>query len=511
MTGAGQVVVGIDIGTTSTKVVAYDTSGRRRCEAEAGYPLAEPQPGYAVQDPAAVLDAVLTSLGKVVAMTRDAGTRITGVSFSSAMHSLIALDGDGAPLTPSVTWADIRATDQAERLRALTIGAEVHHRTGTPVHPMSPLTKLIWFREQEPALFSSAVRWVGIKEYVMAQLTGRCVVDRSIASAMGMMDLASLAWWPPALELAGVRVDQLPSIVPTTELLAFRAAMGAQLGLTGVPIVVGAGDGPLANLGVGSVRPGVAACSLGTSGAVRVVVEHPGVDPLGRVFCYALTDERWAVGGAISNGGVVLEWARQTLTPEVARGQEASLLAAAAQAPPGSDGLLMLPYLLSERAPHWSALARGAYIGLTRAHGRPHLVRAALEGVCQQLALVLEAVRAAGNEIREIRATGGFLRDPFTRQLFTDVVGSEIRFAAATEGSAFGAALLGMQALGLIETIEMAADLVPIKETLSPEAQAARLYRQQRAIFDGLYEPLEPTFRALHRLQAEEVAGISHA
>lgn len=499
MTGVGQVVIGIDIGTTSTKVVAYDTAGRRHCEAEAGYPLAEPEPGTAVQDPGAVLAAVLASLTQVAATARGAGGTITGVSFSSAMHSLIGLDGGGVPLTPSITWADVRATDQAEELRHLSIGAELHRRTGTPVHPMSPLTKLIWFREKEPAVFSSATRWVGIKEYVLAHLTGRFVVDRSIASATGLMDLASLAWWPPALELAGVRADQLSSIVPTTEHLAFRPAIAAHLGLEGIPIVIGAGDGPLANLGVGAVRPGVAACSLGTSGAARVIVEHPGVDPLGRVFCYALTDERWAVGGAISNGGVVLEWVRQTLTPEVAPGQEASLLALAAQAPPGSDGLLMLPYLLSERAPHWSALARGAYIGLTRAHRRPHLVRAALEGVCQQLALVMEAVRAAGNEIREIRATGGFLRDTFTRQLLTDVVGSEIGFAAATEGSAFGAALLGMQALGLIETIELAAELVPIGETRSPDRANAALYRRQRAIFDGLYPALEPTFRALHQ------------
>jgi gluconokinase len=375
---------------------------------------------------------------------------------------------------------------------------------------MSPLTKLVWFREKEPAVFSSAARWVGIKEYVLAHLTGGFVVDRSIASATGLMDLVSLAWWPPALELAGLRADQLSPIVATTELLAFRPSVAAHLGLEGVPIVVGAGDGPLANLGVGAVRPGVAACSLGTSGAARVIVEHPGVDPLGRLFCYALTDERWAVGGAVSNGGVVLEWVRQTLTPEVVSGDEASLLSLAAQAPPGSDGLLMLPYLLGERAAHWSSLARGAYIGLTRAHRRPHLVRAALEGVCQQLALVIEAVRAAGNEIREIRATGGFLRDTFTRQLLTDVVGSEIGFAAATEGCGFGAALLGMQALGLIETIEMAAGLVPIDETRSPDSANADLYRRQRAIFDGLYPALEPAFRALYQLQGEEVAGIFH-
>src|SRR4029453_15943013 len=184
--------------------------------------------------------------------------------------------------------------------------------------------------------------------------------------------------------------------------------------------------GPLANVGVGAVRPGVAACSIGTSGALRVMVEKPAVDPRGRVFCYALTEDRWVVGGAVNNGGVVLQWARDALAPELDP-QEAPerLLEWAARAPAGSAGLVMLPYLLSERAPHWSSLPRGAYVGVTRAHRREHLVRAALEGVCQQLALVLESMRAAGNEVREVRATGGFARSPLWRQMLTDPLGLE--------------------------------------------------------------------------------------
>jgi gluconokinase len=158
----------------------------------------------------------------------------------------------------------------------------------------------------------------------------------------------------------------------------------------------------------------------------------------------------------------------------------------------------MLPYLISERAPHWSPIARGAYIGLTRAHRRPHLIRAAMEGVCQQLALVLEAVRQSGYQIGEIRATGGFLRDHFARGLLTDVFGSDVSFTAATDGSAFGAALLGMRALGLIETLDVAADLVPIVETLRPDPDHAAVYRRQRSVFDGLFETLAPTFRTLY-------------
>jgi gluconokinase len=317
-----------------------------------------------------------------------------------------------------------------------------------------------------------------------------------------MLELGRTDWWAPALEVGGVRAEQLPPVVSTTHVVDFAPEVARQLQLVDVPLVVGAGDGPLANVGIGAVRPGVAACSVGTSGATRVIVDRPGVDPLGRVFCYHLTDHRWAVGGAISNGGVVLDWASEALTPDLGDHAKSALLALAARAPAGSDGLLMLPYLLSERAPHWSAIARGAYIGLTRSHGRAHLVRAALEGVCQQLTLVLEAVRLAGNEVSEIRATGGFLRDPFTRQMLTDVLGREVSFAGSTEGSAFGAALLGMQALGRVENIELGADLVSIDERRQPDADAAELYRVQRGIFDRLYDALDPSLRALHLMQS---------
>lgn len=495
---ADPVVIGVDIGTSATKVVAYDTAGGRHSEASAAYPLEEPRPGEAIQDPHLVLAAVLRALGEVAAELNREGTPIRGVCFSSAMHSLIGLNAAGDALTASITWADLRAIDQAERLRGGAAGSQLHRRTGTPVHPMSPLTKLVWFAEREPAVFASATRWLGIKEFVIAHLSGQYVMDRSVASGSGLLDLTSGQWWRPALDIAGIDAGQLPPVVPTIQVLSLRDAVSVDLGLGGVPLIIGAGDGPLANLGVGATRPGVAACSIGTSGAMRVTVETPGVDPGGQVFCYALTEDRWSVGGAISNGGAVLRWVADALAPELAGSPPEALVAIAAQADAGSDGLMMLPYLLSERAPHWSALARGAYVGLTRAHGRPQLIRAALEGVCQQLALVLQAVRAAGHEVHEIRGTGGFLRDAFTRQLLVDVLGAEIGFTPAAEGSAFGAALLGMYALGLIESLDVAADRVRIDEKLSPQPRASARYAQQRGMFDRLYHALVPTFLSMH-------------
>ncbi|MGK5673077.1 gluconokinase [Micromonospora sp. URMC 106] len=493
------VVIGVDIGTTSTKAVAYDIDGRQLAHHSVGYPLDEPHPGYAEQDPHLIHAAVLESLRAVVA---ELGRPVAGLAFGTAMHSLIGLDADGNPLTRSLTWADSRASRQAERLRAIPSGLALHRRTGTPVHPMAPLSKLLWFAEQDPTLFGRVAYWVGIKDWIMLRLCDALVTDHSVASATGLMDIHQLSWDEEALGIAGITEEQLPELVPTTTVLDGLTAEAAAA--TGLPpdtkVVVGAGDGPLANLGLGAVAPGVMACSIGTSGAMRVMVERPGVDPLGGVFCYALTEQRWAVGGAINNGGIVLDWLGDALAPELGEHAEEELLALAAEAPVGSGGLIMLPYLLSERAPHWSALPRGAYVGLTHGHRRAHLVRAGLEGVCQQLALVLASVRAAGNEVREIRASGGFARSPLWRQMLADVLGMPVGFPAGREGSSFGAALLGMEALGLVASIDVAADLVHIEQTARPAPAAAATYAALLPLFSELYAALVPTFTSLRRL-----------
>jgi len=496
--GPATVVLGVDIGTTSAKAVAFDADARELGRGETGYPLLEPEHGQAVQDPAVVVEGTLAAIRAAAAGARDQGARIAALSFSGALHSLVGLDAQGTTLTPLVTWGDMRATEQAERLRAEH--PELHDRTGTPIHPMSPLPKLVWFAEHEPETFAAVRRWAGIKELVVARLTGTWAVDHSVASGTGLLNLRALDWDREALAIAGLDAEALSPLVPTTHRLELDAAPAADLGLeAGLALIVGAADGPLATLGLGAVQHGVAACSIGTSGALRVMVEQPAVDPQRRVFCYALLPEHWVVGGAINNGGAVLRWAGEALAPDLGPHAEARLLELAGEVPAGSEGLLMLPYLLSERAPHWSSVARGAYVGLTRHHGRGHLVRAAVEGVCLQLALVLASVRDAGNEVREIRATGGFARSDLWRRMLADALGMPIGFAAGREGSALGAALLAMDALGLVDGIDRAAGLVHIEDVVEPEAQAAGVYADLLPTFASLYDALAPAFSALER------------
>jgi gluconokinase len=467
------VVIGLDIGTTAAKVVAFEVfAGSPRPTAARGgdpwsaeheYPLIRPQSGWRVQDPAAVIEATLRSLAEVVAAL--GGAPVLALSVSTAMHGLIGLDDQLRPLTPIVTWADARARDVARELRALPGAADLHRRSGTPIHSMSPLTKLRWFARKEPTLMRSARAWIGLKDLVLLALTGRLVTELSSASGTGLLSIPDRTWDPEALALAGVRRDQLPDVLPTTMHLPLSPDAASRVGLpTGTPVVLGAGDGPLGNLGTGAIRRGVAGLSLGTSGALRLAVDGPRSDPSGRLFCYALTDDQWVIGTPISNGGTVVRWAasvfaadRPDATREFAQppADDAQVLALGAAVEPGSEGLVMLPFLLAERGPLWDADVRGAFLGIREHHGRGHFVRAAVEGVAFQLATILDGLECVG-PVSSIRATGGVFRSALWREVLAGVLGRPLTVTAGSEGSALGAAALGLHAMDSGDSLETA-------------------------------------------------------
>ncbi len=446
-----QVIIGVDVGTTAAKVVGFGVGSPWRHVAVREYPLLEPVPGHRVQDPETVWAATASALSDVVAAA--AGADVLALSVSTALHGLIGLDATMDPVTPLVTWADARATEVSRRLRAEGLGPELHQRSGTPVHPMSPLTKLVWFREHEPETWARARWWVGLKDYVLLRLTGTLVTELSSASGTGLLDMPRRAWSEASLAVAGVGADRLPDILPTTATLGLARATAARVGLpVNTPVVVGAADGPLGNLGTDAMAPGVVGLSLGTSGAARMIVDAPpaALDP--SLFCYALTDTAWAVGGAVSNGGIVVRWAGQALAPDLRSlpdGPTADerLLELAASVPAGADGLIMLPYLLSERAPLWDPDLTGAFLGLRRRHTRGHLVRAAVEGVALQLTAIVERIDHI-QPVTSVRATGGAFRSSLWREIMAATTGRPFHAVGAAEGSALGAAALGLHALG---------------------------------------------------------------
>ncbi|KAA2262225.1 gluconokinase [Solihabitans fulvus] len=487
-----EVVLGVDLGTTATKVVAVDQSGEVLGLAERGYRMRTGHGGEAVHVPAEVCEAALDALAEVVRECREHGHQVVGLALTGAMHTLLALGPDGTPITDSLSWADNRATEQAARLRGTALGTALHRATGTPVHPFAPLVKLAWFAEREPDTAARAAHWCGLKDFVLYRLTGRLATEHSNASGTGLLDLHRLAWHPDALEVARIRAEQLPELLEPTAVLDLSAEVAERVGLpAGLPVVAGGGDGPLANLGVGAVTPGTAALSLGTSGALRVTRDRPGIDDRGRVFCYAIADGLWVLGGAVSNGGVVAQWAADTFGVEVA-----DLLAEAEEVPTGAGGLLALPYLLGERAPWWDPDPRASLIGLRREHGRAEIARAMVEGVGQQLAMVLDAVLDAGVEVHTVRVTGGAFRSALWADVLAAALGRELELAEDSEGSGVGAALLGWRALGVLDSLAEVAELVTPTRVIVPDPAAVTTLARTRPL-------VERAYHALRELSAE--------
>ncbi len=506
------LMIGVDIGTTSTKAVVFTLDGKPVAHHAVDYPLLRPATAAAEQDPEqifqAVLETIRTSLKRCPLPTGD----IVCVSFSAAMHSVIAVDAQGRPLTRSITWADNRAAAWAERIKAGPGGDAIYRRTGTPIHPMSPLAKLAWLRDEQPELFTRTARFIGIKEYVFFRLFGQYLVDHSIASATGLFNLERLDWDDEALAVAGVRRDQLSTLVPTTHhLQGLDAALARELGLSAeVTFVVGANDGVLSNLGVNAIQPGEVAVTIGTSGAMRAVVDKPRTDPSGRTFCYALTERHWVVGGPVNNGGIIFRWVRDEFAAsecETAKRLGLDpyevLTRIAERVPAGAEGLLFHPYLAGERAPLWNANLRGSFFGLAMHHRKEHMIRAALEGVILNLYSILPAVESLVGRSQSIKATGGFARSGLWRQMMADVFNREVVVPETFESSCLGAAVLGLYALGRVDSLDVVGGMVGATHRHVPLPKNVAVYERLLPIFLAMPVQLEAQYRQIALFQQE--------
>ena len=437
-------MVGLDIGTSSAKAIAITREGRVVATAGRSYALQHPQPGYAEQDPETLLQAALECLADVLARTRE-NVIARGISISTAMHGIMALDAGGKPLTPIITWADTRSVSEADALRGLPEAHALYTTTGVPIHPMSPLCKLVWLHRHEPEIMAAASKFVGIKEYILHRLTGEWIIDHSTASATGLFDIHTLAWSPEALALAGIDLVHLPTPVEGTRALPLAPAAAAALGCTGTVVFPGGSDGCLANLGSGAMEPGLLALTIGTSGAVRMTLPQPVPDPQGRLFNYILLPGAYVSGGPVNNGGFILKWFSESMLgrPFGSKADFNWFLTEAVTCAPGADGLVCLPWFLGERAPVWNARATGLFHGCTVTHTRSHLMRAIVEGISFNLRQVADILSAQTVPVRRLLASGGFTASPDWVQMIADIFQVPVRCATNEDASATGAAMLG--------------------------------------------------------------------
>jgi len=440
-------IAALDIGTSRVKAIAVDGRGNLlgRCDVELPRLLGDG--GTAAQPIEPVVDAAQQSLRGLIEPCGD--RRFEALAVSGAMHALAPIGADDRPLAAAMTWADRRAAGVADATADEVEDRDaLYRRTGCPWSALYHPPRLRWWAGREPR----ARRWVGIKDAVLHRLTDRWATDASLASATGLLDIHRGAWDGEALGLAGVGAATLPELVEPTAIVGKLTAGAARAtGLArGLPVVAGASDGALANLGAGA-GPGEAVVTVGTSAAVRRLVDRPMLHPRRRTWCYIAPGRRWLAGAAMNSGGIAVD----RLFREAYRGEAdpwAVMPEEAAAVPIGSEGVTVMPFVHGERELIWPRQAGWRVEGFDAGrHHRGHLARATLEAVTMAAATLWEAVASLAGEGdrpgEAARLTGGITRSPLWRQMLADVLGVTLKPIEAADASATGAAALAIDAM----------------------------------------------------------------
>ena len=486
----------VDIGTSATKALLFDTDANQVAIVRKHYPILTPRKGWSEQEPGVIFDAVLEALREIV-QSLPAGGRIQGIAFSSQLYSVLAVDIEGSPLSRSLTWSDTRSAEYAYSIRQHPKASGVYQRTGCPIDAIYPLSKIAWLKEN--LKLPENTRFISIKEYVIFRLTGCSLVDWSIASATGLFDIKEHHWDDTALSLVGITPANLSELVPPRHILReWKQEIVDVTGLpTDTPIIVGGGDGPLASIGVGAYRFDRLAVNVGTSAAARSVIHEAQVDSEGRLWTYVVDEGLWVIGGIVSSGGIVYDWALENFLSETTQTEDSDSATAiheladrlASAVPPGAEDLIFIPYLGGEQCPVWHPHTRGSFYGLDFRHNRGHLLRAVLEGITRSIWRVSESIQSLlHGQFNEIRVTGGLTSSPLWLQIAADMFGVPIAVPESAEGSARGAAMLGLIALGLRSGIDDFADPAVTHRRLHPRQEAYTLYQKQYQTFQKLLE-----------------------
>ncbi len=501
-------LLGIDVGTTSAKAVLIDASGRALAAAATPYPLLSPRPGWAEQTPAAWWQATITSIRQVLAESGVLGTAVAGIGLTGQMHGLVVLDHTGRVLRPAILWNDQRTAEECAWITEHVGASRVLELIANPVLTGFTAPKILWMRRHEPELYARIAHILLPKDYVRYRLTRELASDVADASGTALFNVRRRTWSVEMTDALDIPASWLPDVVESPELsgrITEEAATASGLAV-GIPVVGGAGDQAAQAIGTGVVRRGIVSVTIGTSGVVFSHLDAVEVDPLGRLhtFCHAVP-HRWHVMGVMLSAGGSLRWLRDSLqsaTWHRAGADPYDLMSAeAANVVPGAEGLVFLPYLTGERTPHADPRARGAFIGLTVRHQRAHLVRAVMEGVAMGLRDSLELIRAMGLSINQVRASGGGARSSLWRQILADVFNTEVVTVTATEGAAYGAALLAGVGCHTFQSVEAACDAtITLTHATAPDVKHTEAYEGLYKIYHQLYPTLQKSMHTLSEL-----------
>lgn len=504
-------VLGIDLGTSGTKTVLFDQEGRGVCSATVEYPMAQPQNGWAEQDPADWWHAAVSTIRTVLEKSGVDKKDVVSLGISGQMHGLVMLDKDGNVLRPSIIWCDQRTQVECDEIHEKVGKEKLISITANPALTGFTLSKIMWVRKHEPDIYAKCRHILLPKDYVRYMLTGDYATEVSDASGMQVLDVPNRRWSSELLGILDIDEALLAKVYESPEVTGHISSEAAALtGLSVDTLVVGgAGDNAAAAVGTGVVEDGRAFTTIGTSGVVFAHTSKLAIDPLGRVhtFCCAVPGA-WHVMGVTQAAGLSLKWYRDTFCQ--AEKDAAAMMGCdpydlmnqqAAQSPIGANKLIYAPYLMGERTPHLDADCRGMFFGLSAMHTRRDLLRAVMEGVTYALKDCLSVLEGMGATPETMLACGGGGKSPLWRQMLADVFGLPVATTVNTEGPALGVAILAGVGAGLYPSVEEACRaMIRQNPAQMPIAENQPQYAKVYEVYKQLYPANKELFKALAQL-----------
>ena len=511
-----EYLAGVDVGTTGARCTIFDLGGTPVGGHYCGYEAEYPRPTWVEQDPNLLIEQTVQACKAAIEQVGIDPRRIASVGFSAQRSVACPVAEDGSVVRPMFSWQDARTGEEVKELGQIISSEKYYEQNGLPLGTTWIITKILWMRKHQPDLLAKTARFVQNQDLVLRAFgADEFYTDLCCAAFYGVWDVHRGDWNLPLLERLGLKPEQfgLPT-PPGTCVGEIGPAVAKRTGFAaGTPLCVGAGDQNCSVLGMGAIQPGMATVTLGTAGLAILAIERPVAGFGGMMITHHAVPGMWEVEGLSNAAAASLRWYRDVIgTSEKQRAAEGGpdayeqLDELAATAPPGSRGLLYLPYLATAATPRWNPQARAAFVGLSFSHGRAEMTRAVMEGVVLEIRDMLEQWTSAGLSVRSLRIGGGATRSRLWNQIQADVYGRPVETLQVGESTVLGAAILGGVGAGVFDTLEEGvAAMVHVAEQVEPDLQCHQRYEELYHAYVQTYEGLNGSgaFDSLARLQAE--------
>lgn len=496
-----QVLAAIDAGTIGCRTIIFDESGRETARDYQEYPSTYPRPAWVEQNAMDWWRAVCNTSQRAIEKAGISPGDIVGISVTNQRETTVPVDENGNPLRNAIIWQDRRTVKQCEEIRKKVGVSEVYQTTGLTIDPYFSAPKILWIKENEPRIFNSTYKFMLVHDFIEMKLTDMFITDWSNASRTLLFDVEKFNWSEKICNTLEIPLEKLNKAYSSgVKIGEITARAAKETGFAeGTPVVVGGGDQQCGALGVGVIKQGRIKATMGTGTFLLAYTDKPKHDPKKRVLFSCHADPRkWVVEASIFTTGSVYRWFRDQLghteksaAQILGKDPYDILCDVAAQAPPGSGGVVLIPHFVGAGAPYWDPDARGVIVGLALGHTRAHLIRAIMEGACFEVRKSIEIMKELGLKFDEVRITGGATRSPLWNQIQADIYNIPVARGNVEEATSLGAAILAGVGVGIYKSVSEASEtMVQISERREPD-------EKNREVYDKLYKVHNDVYMAL--------------